>query len=125
MSDSLWHSGRCTACDGAELRDFLSLPGVPTQDGVLWKTHAEALAAPRGDFTLAVCQRCGYIGNRTYDAALVTFDGYDVSLEHSPVFRTYLQSLAERLVARYGLHGKKILEIGVGKGLFLRTLCKL
>jgi SAM-dependent methyltransferase len=123
--DSLWHSGRCTACDGAELRDFLSLRGVPTQDGVLWKTQAEALAAPKGDFILSVCQRCGYIGNRAYDATLVTFEGYDVSLEHSPVFREYLQTLAQRLVERYGLKSKKILEIGVGKGLFLRTLCQL
>ena len=123
--DSLWHTGRCTACEGTELRDFLSLLGVPTQDGVLWKTQAEALAAPKGDFILSVCQRCGYIGNRAYDASLVTFEGYDVSLEHSPVFRDYLQTLAQQLVSRYDLHGKKVLEIGVGKGLFLRTLCRL
>jgi SAM-dependent methyltransferase len=123
--DSLWHTGRCTACEGEDLRDFLSLRGVPTQDGVLWKTEAEALAAPKGDFILSVCRRCGYIGNRAYDASLVTFEGYDVSLEHSPVFRDYLQTLAQRLVQTYDLHGKKILEIGVGKGLFLRTLCKL
>ena len=115
--DSLWHSGRCTACEGSDLRDFLNLQGVPTQDGVLWKTHAEALSAPRGDFILSVCQRCGYIGNRAYDASKVTFEGYDVSLEHSPVFREYLQTLAQQLVDRYGLRQKKILEIGVGKGL--------
>ena len=123
--DSLWHTGRCTACDGTDLRDFLKLLGVPTQDGVLWKTQAEALAAPKGDFILSVCKTCGYIGNRSYDAALVTFEGYDVSLEHSPVFRDYLQTLAQKLVERYDLKSKKILEIGVGKGLFLRTLCKL
>lgn len=123
--DSLWHTGSCTACEGKDLKDFLSLRGVPTQDGVLWKTKEEALAAPKGDFILSVCERCGYIGNRAYDASLVTFEGYDVSLEHSPVFRDYLQRLAERLVNRYDLHHKKILEIGVGKGLFLRTLCKL
>lgn len=123
--DSLWHSGRCTACEGTVLRDFLSLRGVPTQDGVLWKTQAEALGAPKGDFILCVCKRCGYIGNRAYDESLVTFEGYDVSLEHSPVFREYLQGLAQRLVSQYGLQGKKILEIGVGKGLFLRTLCQL
>jgi SAM-dependent methyltransferase len=123
--DSLWHTGRCTACEGGDLRDFLTLLGVPTQDGVLWKTQAEALGAPKGDFILSVCQRCAYIGNRAYDASKVTFEGYDVSLEHSPVFRDYLQTLAQQLVERYGLRGKKILEIGVGKGLFLRTLCKL
>ena len=82
--------------------------------------EARCPAAPKGDFVLSVCERCGYIGNRAYDASLVTFDGYDISLEHSPVFRDYLQGLAERLVNRYGLHQKKILEIGVGKGLFLR-----
>lgn len=124
-SDSLWHTGRCTTCGGAELRDFLSLPGVPTQDGVLWTTQAEALAAPKGDFILSVCQRCAYIGNRAYDASLVTFEGYDVTLEHSPVFRDYLQNLAAQLVDRYELRHKKVLEIGVGKGLFLRTLCRL
>lgn len=125
MSGSLWHTGRCTACGGGDLYDFLDLRQVPTQDGVLWKSRAEATAAPKGDFILSVCRGCGYIGNRAYDASLVTFEGYDVSLEHSPSFRAYLEKLAERLVSSYGLRNKQLLEIGVGKGLFLRTLCKL
>ena len=45
--DSLWHTGHCTACEGAELRDFLALRSVPTQDGVLCRTKQDARPRPK------------------------------------------------------------------------------
>ena len=39
-------------------------------------------------------------------------------------FRRYLTELAEDLVNRYGLAGKTIVEVGCGKGDFLRLLCR-
>jgi len=50
---------------------------------------------------------------------------YENSLHFSPRFQGYAESLAARLIERYDLHGKDIIEIGCGKGDFLRLLCEL
>jgi hypothetical protein len=48
---------------------------------------------------------------------------YDSSLEFSPRFAAFEEILAERLNATYGLEGKTFVDIGCGKGSFLRRLC--
>ncbi len=120
---SLWNSGRCTLCGQSDLVEFLELTNVPAQDGLVWPTREEALAAPSGDIRLCVCRDCGYVGNRSYRAELVQFQGYDVSLEHSPLYQGFVDWLIDRLISRYSLQGKSVLEIACGKGHFLRKLC--
>jgi hypothetical protein len=115
----------CLVCDSTRTVSFFTLRNVPSQDGLLWASEQEALAAPRGDIELWFCLRCGYIWNHAYDHAKVTFHGYDVSLQHSPLFRQFTESVAERLAKAYDLRNKTVLEIGCGKGHFLRTLCRL
>jgi hypothetical protein len=41
----------------------------------------------------------------------------------SPRFRQYAEELSDRLIATYDLHQKHIVEIGGGKGDFLRIIC--
>lgn len=103
----------------------LELEDVPTQDGVLWETVAEALASPLGDIRLALCDRCSYLWNVSHDPGKVSFTGYDVSLQHSPSFQRFVSDLCRQLVARYDLRGRTILEIGCGRGYFLDEICSL
>jgi SAM-dependent methyltransferase len=116
-------STACPLCGSGELRAALELLGVPTQDGVLWRTEAEALASPLGDIRLVLCERCSFVWNELHDPEKVGFRGYDVSLQHSPAFRDFVAGLAERLIDRYGLRGKTVLDIGSGRGHFLEEIC--
>ncbi|GJL71240.1 MAG: SAM-dependent methyltransferase [Nitrosomonas sp.] len=50
---------------------------------------------------------------------------YENSLHYSPRFQDYADSLAQGLIDKFSLHGKDIIEIGCGKGDFLKALCKL
>jgi SAM-dependent methyltransferase len=50
---------------------------------------------------------------------------YENSLHYSPRFQEYAESLAQGLIDKFSLHGKDIVEIGCGKGDFLKALCKL
>jgi SAM-dependent methyltransferase len=50
---------------------------------------------------------------------------YENSLHFSPQFQEYAESLARRLIERHDLYGKKIIDIGCGKGEFLALLCEL
>jgi len=55
--------------------------------------------------------------------------GLSLSFENSQFFskkfQEYINSLADTLSERYDLHQKKIIEIGSGKGDFLKLLCNL
>lgn len=103
-----------------------SLHDVPVFCNALYPTAAEAKAAPRGDIELWFSPTTGYLWNAAFDPSLVAYSPrYENALHHSPRFSAYAQHLAERLVNRYDLHGKRIVEIGAGEGNFLAMLCEL
>ena len=115
----------CRVCQTPEEEPFFRIEGVPVQDGLLWPSPEEAARAPTADIELVFCGRCGYIGNRAFDVGRLRYpESYDISLHHSPVYRDFIDSLVSRLVETYDLRGKSILEIGSGKGDFLRALCE-
>lgn len=122
---TLWGEGVCTLCSARELLNFFEVKHIPAQDGVLWPTHEEAVNAPRGDISLSLCLNCGYIGNRLFQPDLLRFIGYNVSLEYSPLYQNFIRTLASRLIERYALREKIILDVGCGNGYFLKTICAM
>jgi hypothetical protein len=124
MNPSDGNPRRCRVCDAREADPFFRLESVPVQDGLLWPSRSEALAAPTGDIELVFCSECGYIGNRAFDPAKLRYDpSYDISLHYSPVYREFIGALVDRLARDHDLRGKTVLEIGSGKGDFLEALC--
>ena len=116
-------AARCPACDARGLTDVFDVRGVPVFVGILHDDADSARRAPRGDVILAWCASCGTVHNRVHDPARVHFrPGYEVSLAHSRTVRAYIEDVADRLVERYELAGRSVLEIGCGDGLFLRLL---
>lgn len=116
----------CPVCREDRYVPFFELPGIPTQDGKLWPSKAEALRAQTGDIRLAFCHGCGYIGNQLFDPSKIAYDDeYTFSMFFSPTFRDFLTAVANRLIGQYDLHGKSILEIACGEGDFIRLLCQL
>lgn len=122
-SGTLWGNGVCTLCGEGEFLSFFEAEGMPAQDGVLWSSRAEALRAPRGDISLSLCLHCGYVGNRLFQPELLKFVGYNVSQEHSPLYQKFIDELVTRLVQRYGLRNRTVLEVGCGNGYFLKAIC--
>lgn len=114
----------CPACGSTAARRLVTMQQVPVMCGVLWATRDEAVAAARGDIELVACTRCSMLRNVAFDEALVDYEGsYDNSLHFSPTFQLYADQLATRLVDRYGIRDGDVVEIGSGKGDFLRLLC--
>jgi 2-polyprenyl-3-methyl-5-hydroxy-6-metoxy-1,4-benzoquinol methylase len=115
---------RCLICGGASLELLISIPDVPALCNRLCATEAEAADAPRGDISLSYCRDCGHIVNSAFDQARVNYDGrFENTLTFSPRYRQYAEVTADRLINRYGLNGKILVEIGCGSGDFLRLLC--
>lgn len=105
---------------------MLHVQGVPALCNVFWPTEESARAAPQGDIDLRFCGACGLLHNAAFDQERVLYSPeYENSIHFSPVFQGYIDELARRLVDRYDLHGKDIVEIGCGSGDFLASLCAL
>lgn len=116
----------CPVCGSHDARAVATVRDAPVMCGVLWQTRAEALAAAVGDIELVVCPECSMLFNAAYDDDRVHYDGaYDNSLHFSPTFQRYAEELAGRLIERYGLRGRTVVEVGSGKGDFLRLICGL
>jgi hypothetical protein len=116
----------CTVCQSPQATIFVEVPRVPVICNVLWPTPERARSAARVELQLAFCPHCGHIFNPTFDPTLLDYsETYENSLHFSPRFQRYVEGLAQELVARYDLHHKTLIDIGGGKGDFLRLLCAL
>jgi SAM-dependent methyltransferase len=117
---------RCVLCSSSDLSMFFELSDMPLHVGLLWLSKGEARNCPRGDIKLSFCQKCGFISNLAFDETLLEYSvAYDNSLHFSPFFQDYSRSLAMRLIGRYNLYNKDVIEIGCGKGDFLTLICML
>jgi len=117
-------TGRCVVCDAVDIRDLMSTPDVPIHCNVLWPTREEARRAPRGEVNLGYCRVCGHVFNTTFDPSLMEYtQEYENSLHFSPRFQSYAEALARRLVERYSIRNKDVIDVGCGKGDFLALVC--
>jgi len=115
----------CPVCGHPGLRPVLALDRVPVQCTQILHDADEARRVPRGDLRLSACERCSYVGNVAFEAALVEYDGdYENSQFFSPSFQAYASDLARHLIDAHDLRGGVVVEIGSGKGDFLAMLCR-
>lgn len=118
-------SRACPVCRGDVLRPAADLHDLPVYCNVLWPTREAAQRAARGRIDLAACESCGHIYNRAYDEKLTDYTpDYENSLHYSGLFSRYADELSDRLIRDYDLRGKNLVEIGCGKGDFLKMMCR-
>jgi SAM-dependent methyltransferase len=105
---------------------FHRVDAVPSNSCILLDSDAEALAYPQGTISLGFCPSCGFISNLEFEPNLTEYSSrYEETQGFSSTFNAFHRALAERLIERFDLHGKDIIEIGCGKGEFLVLLCEL
>ena len=89
-------------------------------------TAEEALAFPRRDLELAYCGSCGFIFNHIFDQAVMAYStNFEESQHFSGTFNAFARALAREAAEKCAIAGKHVLEIGCGKGEFLRELCTI
>jgi hypothetical protein len=118
-------TNRCWSCGASDPQPFYRLDGIPISSCVLLDSQADAVGFPRGDLELSFCDACGFIQNSLFDPALLDHtQDYEESQGFSATFGEFAQGLVDRLVERYAIRGKKVFEIGCGKGDFLSLICR-
>jgi SAM-dependent methyltransferase len=105
--------------------DFFTAAGLPVTCASVFETRDEALAVSCGDLTLASCDACSFVFNRSFDPTLGDIGArYESSQASSTTFGAFARELAERWIESYSLVGKVVVEVGCGGGYFLQQLVK-
>jgi 2-polyprenyl-3-methyl-5-hydroxy-6-metoxy-1,4-benzoquinol methylase len=106
---------------------FYEKEQAPVHSVLLLPTREEALSYPTGTVRLGFCQQCAFVYNVAFDPDLQHeySTRYEETQGYSPTFNAFATRLANRLIERYNLHEKNIIEIGCGKGEFITQLCQM
>lgn len=117
---------KCHNCDATALSTFYRVDNIPVHSCLLMPNREAALAYPHGDLQLGFCRSCGFIQNMLFDPSVHEYSTrYEETQGFSARFRDFATALAKRLIEKYNLRNKTILEIGCGKGEFLALVCEL
>lgn len=115
----------CIVCGSSDLTDLVELASIPVVCNQLLRSSEEARQVDLGDIRLVGCRCCGHVLNAAFDPERVVYDArYENSLMGSPHYRRFTDGIIDRLLSTYDLAGGTAVEIGCGRGEFLRMLCK-
>ncbi|MBN7795254.1 class I SAM-dependent methyltransferase [Parahaliea mediterranea] len=115
----------CPGCLDGQMSIFYSQDSVPSNSCILLSSPKEAIAYPRGRMDMGFCDSCGFISNLSFDPRLTEYSQrYEETQAFSGTFNAFHIALVERLIRDYRLTGKRVLEIGCGKGEFLKLICQ-
>ena len=118
--------GTCPSCMNASLQLFYSVDNVTVNSCLIVDSREAGRSYPRGDLRIAVCESCGYITNTAFDLELLRYDpAYEETQTYSGTFRAFEDDLINRLLRKYDLYGRTVVEIGCGKGTFLARMAEL
>lgn len=123
-------SARCPLCNTDVERAesvYATAPNAvcPTHCAVVCDSSDAARAWPNGSLDIIECPECRLVFNRSFDPQTQRFDrGYEESQAASGVFSAFERSLVRELIEQVGMRNKRVIEIGCGKGTFLRLLAR-
>ena len=116
----------CPLCGARTPDPFLQRDNVPAFQNAPLATREAAREVARGRLDMTACEECGFIHNASFDATLMDYSpSYENTQACSPLFEDYLEGMVRHLVDQHALRDRQIVEIGCGKGHFLRRLCRV
>lgn len=110
----------CRLCGTAPLRTTVTLPRVPANISRLLPAGGPVDDHPV-TLRLLQCDECG-LAQLAEAPAKHYYDDYLMTVSHSPQMRAYQQAQAAEFVARHGLTGRRVIEVGCGDGHYLACL---
>ncbi|HAV14571.1 MAG TPA: SAM-dependent methyltransferase [Opitutae bacterium] len=116
----------CPCCQSADLDGFFTICNAPVQSIIAIKSNAAAMQVPRHNIVLTFCNHCGFIFNSEFDTEWDYFtQGYEDQQGFSPTFVRFITATTQRFIDKYALRNQTVIEIGCGKGDFIRLICAL
>lgn len=114
---------RCRLCGHDDLETVLVHERAPANVSRLLRNGDLERDAPVR-LEVRRCAGCGLVQLDGPPAADY-YDDYVMTVSHSPQMRAFQRAQADRLVERFGLAGRRVLEVGCGDGNYLSLLAEL
>lgn len=116
----------CPSCSNEDgLFTFYNVKNIPLFQNIVYTSYEEAVNCKKADLELTCCPKCSMVFNALFNIDLIDYsEDYDNEQSISNYFLDYLDSLIGILQDDWELRNKKILEIGCGKGAFLKRICE-
>jgi SAM-dependent methyltransferase len=115
----------CPCCGSSATRVIYEVGPLPVHSCVLLDSSEGARSFPKRRLELAFCDACGFAFNHLFDEAAMRYSSdFEESQHFSKVFNGFSRCLVREIAERCGIEGKRIVEIGCGKGEFLAELCR-
>lgn len=116
----------CPVCASSSTTLFLRRPRVPVHQNLLMRDQRRATQMTRGDLEMTVCRDCGFIFNAAFDLSNLSYgEKYENTQTCSPLFNEYVSDLARYLVDERGVRNCSVVEVGCGRGQFIRQLVEM
>ena len=113
----------CPVCRSTSIELFLQRNSVPVHQNLLMRGAEEAGRIGRGRLAMHVCLHCGFVFNAAFDDRLMSYNqDYENTQVHSPAFNIYVDQLVTMTLQNSGIQGATIVEVGCGKGDFIKRL---
>ncbi|MEM6486650.1 MAG: methyltransferase domain-containing protein [Pseudomonadota bacterium] len=113
----------CPACGSSSLTPIYKLSGIPVQSCILLDDETSARQFPRHDLVLYFCEDCGLVFNAVFERARVAYEDTTEESQHfSGTFNGFAKQLVREIAGMRDWRGSETVEIGCGKGDFLREL---
>lgn len=113
----------CPCCSSKNIRVFLSRKNVPVYQNIVLRNKEQAINIIRGNLEMMLCQSCGFIFNHAFEPEKMKYgQNYDNLQICSELFSNYVDGLAQSIVETSEIQASQIVEIGCGKGFFLKKL---
>jgi 2-polyprenyl-3-methyl-5-hydroxy-6-metoxy-1,4-benzoquinol methylase len=113
----------CPICTASTITTFLKREQVPVHQHLVFPDQQAALQVSRADLVLGACNNCGFVFNQAFDSEKLNYGAqYDNTQFSSPYFQDYVNGLVRYLVMEKQVRHAHIVEVGCGKGEFLRSL---
>lgn len=112
---------QCRSCGGTDLSCVYTVPPVPVA-GIYYPAQAVPtnLLAP---MSLAVCHGCGLVQLRETISPDIYRD-YSFVGDSALSYLEHLEQVADLLVGKWGLRGKRVFEVGASNGVLLELLAR-
>ena len=115
----------CPACGSIGMDVFYEVRDIPVHSCLMFEDRRAAIDYPKRPLALGLCGSCGFISNILFDPNMKAYSGEcEDQQSFSPRFQAFQTELVNRLIERYDVRDKDVLEIGCGKGDFLIELCR-
>jgi len=115
----------CPVCNSSSTNLFLDRQSVPVHQNLLMSNRQEAGTIARGRLAMHVCSDCGFVFNQAFDDGLMSYNqNYENTQVHSPAFNDYVDQLVSSVLRDSGMRGATIVEVGCGKGDFIKRLLR-